>query len=137
MSKGRKYTGGGAVGFLICLGFSAAALCLTSFIGALIAAGSDDPTGIIGICSLAAMIVAAIASGIFAARFKAGAGLGYYALAALTVVLVMLLINVIISAGRVSGASFMNYGCYMGAFLLFSYLGRKKDGHRRHRHSHS
>lgn len=133
MNKGGKYTSGGAVSFLICLGFSAAALCLASLIGAFIAINNDDPTGVLGIASLASMIFAAIVSGVFAARFKAGAGLGYYALSALTVVLIMLLINVIMSAGRVSGGAFMNYGCYMGSYLLASYLGRKKEGPRRHK----
>ena len=133
MFKGKKSTGRSvAEEMLICLGLSALVIILTSLVGALIASGLKDPTGSLGLISLGAMVVSAIVSGLFSARFGDGS-LRRSALEALAVVLIMLLVGVIISAGRVSGGAFMNYGCYFGIYLLSAYLGRRKHGHRRHR----
>ena len=133
MFKGKKHTGRSvAEELLICLGLSALVIIITSLIGALIASGLKDPTGNLGLISLIAMIISALVSGIFSARFGDG-GLRRSALEALAVVLIMLLICVIMSAGRVSGGAFMNYGCYFGIYILSAYLGRRRQGHRRHK----
>jgi hypothetical protein len=46
--------------------------------------------------------------------------------------LIMLLCGIIVSAGRLSGGAFMNYGCYLGTYALLSYIGmRAKDRRKR------
>lgn len=135
MLKGKKYikTDGGAVKFLICFGFSAVVIIVCSFITSLIAGSAKDPTGMIGIYSLAAMLISAAAGGVFSGRMHGDGGTVYAALVALAVVLVMLLIAVIICGGRVSAGAFMNYGCYLGVSTLSAFLGKKRATHRVHR----
>ncbi len=135
MLKGKKYikTDGGAIKFLICFGFSAATVVVSSFIMALIAGGSSDPTGMVGIYSLVAMLISAVAGGIFSGRMRGEGGTVYALLVALAVVLVMLLIAVILCGGKVGGGAFMNYGCYLGVAALAAVLGKKRTVHRTHR----
>lgn len=135
MLKGKKYikTDGGALKFLICLGFSALLMLVCSFIMSIIAANSNDPTGMIGICSLIAMLLSAVGGGIFSVRMKGDGGIPYAILVALGLVLLMLLIAVISCGGKVLGSAFMNYGCYLGVTAMSAFLGKKKTTHRMHK----
>ena len=127
-------TDGVAKGFIVCFAISILLIVLFSLLSALILDGLKDPTKNIGMFSLGAMILSAMLSGVLCARIKAESGLRFASLVGLAVVLLMLLINVIISSGRVSLSAFMNYGCYLGAYILSAYLGRKREGHHKHRH---
>lgn len=135
MIKGKRLfkEGNTAISFLICFAFSALVIILLSLIFALVANMSEDPTGRLGIFSLAAMIISAAAGGVFSARFCKESQLGFATLVALAIVLVMLLFCVILNAGKISGAAFMNYACYIGVAALSAFFGRRKEGHRRHR----
>ncbi len=126
-------TGGVAETFLLCFAISVLLIILLSLASALIVGALDDPTKYLGVFSLGAMLLSAIAGGVCCARIKGEGGVRFAALVALAIVLVMLLINVIISAGKVSGGAFMNYGCYLGTFALSAFIGKKKEGHRKHR----
>ena len=134
MNKLKKYINGGSpsVKFLICLGFSAILLLLVSFIMALVAVSTENPGGVVGIFALASMLVSAIAGGIFSAKMNHGATLLQNALVPLALVLIMLLIAVIMTGGKVSGGAFMNYGCYLGVFILSVVFGKREP--KRHRH---
>ncbi len=135
MVKGRRASGVGKPGsFLICLGVSGGTILLLSMVGAAIAAALDDPTGNLGLISLAVMLISAAVSGVFSTRMKGEGGLPFSALVALTVVLIMLLINVIVCAGKVSLGAFMNYLCYLGVAVMAAFLGKKRDKHRRRKH---
>ena len=131
-----KRTGGGGImkTFLLCFAISVLLILLLTLISALIAGGLEDPGKAIGLFSLGSMLISAAASGVFSSRIKGEGGLKFATLVALAVVLTMLLINVIICGGKVSGGSFMNYGCYMGVASLSAFLGRKRVGHSRHRY---
>ena len=129
----RVNSGGVAESFAICLGISTLLIILFSVISAVIAYMLDDPTRLLGLFSLASMLLAGIIGGICCARIKGDGGVRFAALVALAIVLLMLLINVILSEGRVSGAAFMNYGCYMGIYSLSAFLGKKTDKHRKHK----
>jgi len=134
MLKGKKYIkSDGAIKFLICFGFSAAMIILCSFIMALIASASGDPTRMVGIYSLVAMIVSAALGGIFSGRMRGDGGTVYALLVALAVVIIMLLIALIVRGGKVGGSAFMNYGCYLGVSTLAAILGKKRKIHRAHR----
>ena len=135
MHKGKRMPSGGvAQSFIICFLISALLIILLSLISAVILGALEDPTGNVGLFSLGAMLLSAIASGVCCVQIKGEDGVRFSALVALAVVLVMLLINVILSQGRVSVGAFMNYGCYLGCFILAAYLGKRKDRHRKHRH---
>ena len=132
----KKSVGGAGTAklFLICFAISVILILLFSLISSAIVGSLDDPTESVGIFSLGTMLIAAALSGIISTRIKGEGGLRFSTLVALSVVLIMLLINVIISSGRVSGGAFMNYGCYLGVVALSAFLGRKREGHRKHRH---
>ena len=120
--------------FILCFAISILLIVLFSLFSALILDGLKDPTKNIGVFSLSAMVLSAILSGVLCSRIKGESGLRFASLVGLAVVLLMLLINVIISSGKVSLSAFMNYGCYLGAYILSAYLGRKRDGRHRHKH---
>ncbi len=135
MQKGRRALAGSTPrSFLICLGVSGGVIVLLSVVGALVASGLEDPTGNLGLISLAVMLISAAITGIICTRIKGDGGVGFSALVALAVVLVMLLINVIICAGKVSLGAFMNYICFIGVAVGAAFLGKKRErrGHRKH-----
>jgi ribose/xylose/arabinose/galactoside ABC-type transport system permease subunit len=94
---------------------------------------TPDPTGKIGIFTLIMLIVSSAVSGIFTSWQNPTEKIGFSMTAALGITLVMLLSGIIISAGKLSGGAFMNYGCYFSIYTLFSYLGSKGKGRRRKR----
>ena len=122
--------------FALCFGLSIGVLLISSVIFAIIANSLDDPTGKLGIFSLLAMLISAAVSGYLCSRIKGEGGVGFAALVALALLLIMLLINVIICSGKISFAAFMNYICYFGVASLSALLGGKGKGHKKHRHKH-
>ena len=132
-SKG-SITDGVAKVFILCFAISVLLLLLFSLLSALILDNLNDPTKNLGLFSLGAMILSALMSGAICSRIKSEGGLRFASLVGLAVLLLMLLINVILSKGKVSLAAFMNYGCYFATYILSAYVGRKRDGHRKHRH---
>lgn len=135
MQKGRRASENNNLRlFLICFALSGGVILLLSVIGALVASGLDDPTGSLGLISLAVMLISAVISGVFSARIKGEGALGFSALVAMAVVLVMLLINLILCAGEVSLSAFMNYACFFGVAVMSAFVGRKRERHIRHRH---
>ena len=117
---------------LFCLTISAAAIIIFSLIASLAVSVFDYTTKYIGLFSLVAMLLAASATGFLISRIFNDDGMLIPSLASLSVVLIMLLVNVILSAGKVSGGAFMNYGCYFGAYNLFAFLGKQRSM-KRHR----
>ena len=96
MLKTKRGNDGGIFrSFIFCFGFSALTIVVLSLISAIIVNGLDDPTAFLGIFSLGTMILAAVASGIFSIKIKRESTVGYSALVALSVVLIMLLPMVI------------------------------------------
>ena len=118
--------------FIICLGFSTVTITVLTMILAWISISTDDPTGKIGIFSLISLILAATLSGLFASWQNPTDGVGFSVISGLGMTLIMLLCGIIVSAGRLSGGAFMNYGCYLGTYALLSYIGmRAKDKRKR------
>ena len=118
--------------FIICLGFSVVTILILTMILAWISISTLDPTGKIGIFSLISLILAATLSGLFASWQNPTDGVGFSVISGLGMTLIMLLCGIIVSAGRLSGGAFMNYGCYLGTYALLSYIGmRAKDKRKR------
>ena len=134
MHKIKKYLhgDGGAMKFFICLGVAIFSLLVVSLIMASVATFTDNPGGIIGILSLAAMLVSAVISGVAATKIKPNSSLLYAFAVAGSVIVLMLLCSVVMS-GKISSAALMNYACYLGVFVLGSVLGKKKVARRSHR----
>ena len=120
--------------FILCFAISILLIILFSLLSALILDSVKDPTKNIGVFSLGAMLLSAIMSGVLCSRINGKPELRFASLVGLAVVLLMLFINVIISSGKVSLAAFINYGCYLATYILSAYLGRKRNGHHKHRH---
>ena len=121
-----------ALTFLACLGFSLLALVLFSVVFAIIANLSNDPTSMLGLFSLGALILGGAVGGFFSARMKKEGTLLFSLLVALAIVMLMLIICVVI-CGKISGSAFMNYGCYIGISALTSLLGSRERKHKHRR----
>ena len=119
--------------FTICFCFSVGMIFILSLISAMIVISLDDPTAKLGIFSLVTMLLSAAVGGFFSSKIRGGMSLGYSALVSLSVVLVMLLMNVIMSGGQVSLGAFMNYGCYMGTYMLCALIIKNTANGRRRR----
>ena len=114
------------------LAISAGALALTSLIAAVVVSYTDDPTRIVGICSLAAMIAAALITGFSVS--KMGGGIKCSALVSLTAVMTMLLASVLVGGGTPPYSALMNYLSYFGASLVGGYAAISGNGKRKRRH---
>ena len=129
----RLEKGGVGIRFLICLAISVISILTTALIAALIVSRLDDPTSKLGLYSLLAMLVAAGLSGMITVKTGGDGDLRFSVLVSLAVVLLMLLINVIISSGKISLGAIMNYVCYIGSYLLGALITKHLGGRRRHR----
>lgn len=118
--------------FFISLGFSALMIVVLSFVFALVAGKLTDPTKNLAIFSFAAMLISAAAGGIFSARISEGK-LSFSLLSSVAVILIMLIVCIIANGGKIPASAFMNYGCYMGVYLLASLLVKGSSKRRRHR----
>ncbi len=99
-------------------------IIVISFIFSLIAASADNPIAKTDIFSLLSLIISGVVSSfICSKRF----GMGKALLSSLFVILIMLLLGIVFSSGRLSGSAFMNYGCFFGTCAVGSYLGRKRE----------
>lgn len=133
MSRSKRAGGNIPRGFIISLGISAAAIVLLSLVGAMVAVNLDDPTRYLGLISLCVMLLSAVACGIVSTIIKRDTAVRFCSLVALTMVLIMLLIDVIICKGRIAPSALMNYVCYFGVAVISSLLCKKATTKRRHR----
>ncbi len=131
MRKRSRTAGGIAESFIICLALSCLIIIVLSLISAAVLSRMGNPTKYIGIFSLISMLISAMIGGICSSRLRGEGEVRFASLVALAVVLIMLLINVIATAGRVSVGAFMNYGCYLGVYILAATVGKRR-GHRIH-----
>ena len=120
--------------FLICFAVSVLLILLCAAISAMIINSLNDPTKNLGVFSLCSMLVSAAISGVFCSRAVKENEIRFSCIVALLVVLIMLLINVIVCSGKVSGGAFMNYGCYLGVAGLAAFFGKRKSTHKKHRY---
>lgn len=117
---------------IICLSISVVSILLISIIFALVAEGSKDPTGNIGIFSLSALLISGAISGFVSAKIKGEKAIGFSALISLVTIFIMLMLCLIIS-GKVGSGALMNYLCYMLVSVFFSFIGSREKKHRHHK----
>lgn len=107
-----------AVSFLIFLGMLAA-ICLVTSVAAYCTA---DPLSLVKPLSIAAlMLSAATASAISTKKFGVAAAL----ISSLVLTLIMLIVGVIASGGKINDGAMLNYLCYTATAALFSYLAAR------------
>lgn len=123
------------VSFLISLGVCVISVGVISFVAALLANLSSDPTAIIGICSLASLLISAVVSGFATVKIKKDAGALYVLAVGLSAVLIMVIICLFSGGEGIGASALMNYACYLGAFILSSLLSKRSGNKRRHRFS--
>ena len=113
----------------LCMAISALSIILLSLAFAFVANISKDPTGNLGLFSLAALIISGAIGGFTSAKIKKDSAVIFSALIAVGMALIMMILCVIIN-GKVSGGSLMNYLCYIGVSTVFSVWGSKEKKHR-------
>ncbi len=131
-----KKRGGRSAAISLGLCVAASLLCagVISLILALAANSSADPTGKIGIFSLIALLISATLSGLVNGAMNRERGGGFFALIALAVVALMMIACLIMTGGKIGAAAFMNYGCYIGVYILSALLAKKSKGKRHRRY---
>ena len=112
---------------------SVATLILISFICAVIANFTDDPTSLIGIMTLVSILLSAAVSGTVITRLFDSNGVKIAALSALMISLIMMLIGLISNHGTLPTSGIMNYICYLFTAIFFSVVARRRSGTKKHR----
>ena len=116
--------------YIICFALCSVIILGISMIMAAVALATKDPTSLIGIFSLSALVLSAAGGGFITAKLNPTEKIGFPLTVCLGLTMVMLLIGVITSGGHTSLGALMNYLCYFGIFALLSYLGGR--GGKRH-----
>ena len=103
------------------LAVSVAALLLSALIASIVAYSSKDPTAIMPMLSLSALLAAGVLSSFLNARMRGAAS----ALASVAIAAVLIIVSgLIISGGDLSAAALMNCGCYIGVSTLITVLSK-------------
>lgn len=102
-------------------------------IGAAVLYAGKNPTAIIEIAALTALIAGGALSG-FSVSKKCGAG-GFAKSSASAVIftLIMIIIGALICGGSLSQRALMNYTCYLPTAVLFAYIATRKPQQKRHK----
>lgn len=134
MLKVKKSDRGGMKSFFFGVCFSIAVIFLLSFIFALVASFSNNPTAKVGGYSLFSLILSAFISGIYISKSRGESGVRASFLTALTVALIVA-IGGIIGSGGMPLSLVMNCISYLGVCMLSALLlGKKKRKHHKRRH---
>lgn len=129
--KGSKFQKTNAGTLILGVAFSFAMLMLTSLIFSFALIGFKNPTGSIGTASLAVFLITAAIAGFTVSKYKGDGGIAISALTSLAFVLILMAAALISAKGKISGALFMNYLCYMLISSFTAFLGRKRPKRRK------
>ena len=132
MLHSKTKTHSGIRGFALGLLFSLSILVLFSFVMALVASFSSDPTAKVGGLSLLALLSAAAVSGVYIAKSRGEGGVKSAALTALTVALIMSILGIILGGGMPLSLV-MNCLSYFGVSTLLAFLFGRGGRRKRHR----
>ena len=113
--------------------FSFTSLFIISFVCSLVLIATENPGGSINGVSLAALLITAAVSGFAVSKYKGEGGMKISLICALISAAVILAISLISSGGNISGGIFMDSLCYVLIAAFTAFLGRRREGRRRHR----
>ncbi len=133
--KKQKRSGahGGILSLILGVLYSFAFLILLSLLAAILLAGVKSPTKNLGAVSLAVFLIGAFASGFLNSKRGGDSGFLFSVICALAFTLILLVISLIASGGRISGMHLMNCACYMLAAAFAAFVGRRNPRRRRRR----
>ncbi len=114
--------------------FSFAVLIVLSLASSFLLVGFKNPTSNIRIASLTVFLITAAVSGFAVSKHRGAGGIAFSALTSLLFIAVLFAVAIIISKGKISGALFMNYLCYMMISSFTAVIGTRKP--KRHSHKH-
>lgn len=119
-------------GIVIGIVLQAVLLVILCAVGALIAIGGGDPVPKAGAYSLAAFLITGALSALIISATRREGGFISAFLSSLAFVIILFTVGIISGGGKLAGAVFVNYLCYLPLSALFAYLGGLRRG-RRHR----
>ena len=90
----------------------------------------DDPTGTIGIYALSSLVLCGVTGGFTVSKITPSFGMAIGMISA-GICAIIYLAAALIASGGIRAAHLLNAACYLGAALLFSYVGRRKAPKRR------
>lgn len=111
--------------------FSFAVLAVLSLLSSFLLIGLKNPTANIRIASLVIFLITAAISGFTVSKRRGKGGISVSALSSLAFIALLFAMALIISKGKLSGALFMNYLCYMMISSFTALLGAKKINRRK------
>ena len=111
--------------------FATAVFFVTAFVLAIILSKTENPTGHVSLCGMVSLFVTAAVSGFVTSRYKGEGGVLPAVLSALFFALVMLLIGLICSKGKLPFINVINLVSFMIIGTLSAMLGRKRERKRR------
>ena len=114
-------------GIILCV----AVFFLAAFIGAVILSRTENPTGHVGVCGMAVLFTTAAVCGFATSRYKGEGGVMPAMLASLFFVLVLLMVGLIGSSGKLPLVNVINLIAFMIISALGALLGRKRERKRR------
>ena len=117
-------------GLLISALFSVLVILSLSMIAALICNAVKADSGLVRLYSLGALVLSAFVSGFVNSK---RVGVSYSLFSGLLVSLIMLMVGIIISSGKLSAGAFMNYGCFFLVSIAGAYLGKIPSSKKRRR----
>ena len=117
-------------GLLFSALFSVLVILSLSMIAALICNAVKADSGLVRLYSLGALVLSAFVSGFVNSK---RVGVSYSLFSGLLVSLIMLMVGIIISSGKLSAGAFMNYGCFFLVSIAGAYLGKMPSSKKRRR----
>ncbi len=128
--KKRHEAPSGATAMLIGTLASAIITAVLSLIFSFVAYNMSNPDGVIGIFSLAALLIAGAAVGFILSRAYGRGGILIAALSSLLFSLILLLIGLIAGGGALPLPCIINYLSFIAVSTLAAFLGKKREKHR-------
>ena len=113
--------------------FQALSLAVFIFVTSLIASASENPTSLVGLLSIIALLISGIISGFIIGKYKGEGGMLASLLSALLFSLILLLIGIISAKGELSLGVLISYVCYVAVAGLGALLGKRRTSHIRRR----
>ena len=106
---------------------------IAMLIGSAIIFLQSDPTSVLDIGALIAFISGGALSGFLVSKKHAEGGLALSSASALIFTLVLVIISIIASGGKVAPRALMNYACYLPTAVLFAFIAARKPKPKRRR----
>ena len=119
----------GSFSFGVLISFGA--LILFALIASIFLSGAKSPTKNLGAVSLAVFIAGAFLSGFVNSKRDKDNGVLFSVITSVAAALILLIVSLISSGGRVGGMHFMNCVCYMLMASFGAFVGKKRK--RRHK----